>query len=336
MKTAKYWRQGTEGKVQCGLCPHGCTVGEGKTGICRIRGVAGGELRALGYGLVSSANLDPIEKKPLYHFHPGADIFSIGGWGCNFGCGFCQNWTISQQVLAGGRRCGPEEVARLAGADGSIGVAYTYNEPLVGIEFVADCARLVRAAGRVNVLVTNGYVNPEPAAELLPWIDAMNVDIKSMDDAFYRQQCHGTLPPVLDFCVQAMRAGCHVEVTNLLIPGLNDSDAGIAALADWVRGNLGEKAPLHLSAYRPQYKTRIPATPASTVRRAFDICRQRLPYVYMGNVPTDLGQNTECPQCQTVLIRRHGYTTAVAGVEDGQCRSCGRPVDGVLSDATAG
>jgi pyruvate formate lyase activating enzyme len=331
MKTARFWHVRPDGRIECELCPHGCVLTEGKTGLCRIRGVEGGELRAMGYGLISSANLDPIEKKPLYHFHPGALIFSVGGWGCNFACFFCQNWQISQQVLASGRTYAPEDVISMARTEGSFGIAYTYNEPLVGIEFVLDCVRLARKAGLANVLVTNGYVRPGPAAELLPLVDALNLDIKSLDDAFYRQRCRGTLQPVLDFARQAVAARCHVEITNLLIPGLNDADSSVAALAEWVAANLGENVPLHVSGYRPEYKSDIGPTPVSNLRHAYDICRRRLPYVYIGNAMADRGQDTECPQCGAVLIRRRGYATAVVGAEGQACRACGRPIDAVFA-----
>lgn len=330
MKTAQYWHREETGGVRCELCPHRCLVREGRTGLCRVRGVKDGNLVALGYGSISSAHLDPIEKKPLYHFHPGSAIFSVGGWGCNFGCLFCQNWSISQEVSDDGALTAPERLISLAGRGGSIGIAYTYNEPVIGFEYVLDCARLVRGAGLKNVLVTNGFINPEPAAELLPWVDAMNIDIKSMDDAFYREQCKGRLEPVLALARQAVSAGCHVEITNLVIPGTNDADRNFAELAEWVAGNLGPATPLHLSAYRPEYKSRIPRTPAETLLRAYGICKARLPYVYLGNVLTAHGQDSECPGCGAALVRREGFAAQVCGIRDGACSACGRAADFLL------
>lgn len=328
MKMAKFWHKVEQGKVQCELCPHSCTIAEGRTGLCRVREAEGGELKVLGYGLLSSVNVDPIEKKPLYHFHPGTDIFSVGGWGCNFACVFCQNWTISQQVITGSQRYSPENVvAKASAAESIIGIAYTYNEPLVAFEFVQDCAELAKSRGLVNVLVTNGYIRPEPAAELLPLIDALNIDIKSMDDAFYRKHCRGSLKPVQDFAMQAREAGCHVEVTNLIIPGLNDENSQIEALAKWVRGNLGKATPLHLSAYHPQYKMKIPATPPELLERAYRICKEELLYVYLGNVWTKTGRDTECPECGAVLITRRGYATEVRGMQNGACEKCGRAIE---------
>jgi len=330
VKTARFWHQHEGGKVQCDLCPHRCVLSEGKAGICKVRRAVGGELQAVGHGLISSAHLDPIEKKPLYHFYPGAEILSIGGWGCNLVCVFCQNWTISQQIQEEGTRYDPSEIAKQSGMGGSIGIAYTYNEPLIAFEFVSECARLVKAAGRVNVLVTNGYVLPEPAAELLPWIDALNIDIKSMEDEFYRRHCHGSLQPVLDFSKQSVQAGCHVEITNLLIPSLNDSAENIAALAAWIADNLGEDIPLHLSAYHPMYKCKIPGTPVSTLEKAYEICRRKLRFVYLGNVYTEHGRNTVCPGCGALLIRRRGYASEIVALQDGACSQCGRPANVVM------
>lgn len=331
MKTALYWHPREDGAAQCDLCPHGCVIREGRQGLCHVRGMRDGELQALGYGAVSSAHVDPIEKKPLYHFLPGSQIFSIGGWGCNFGCVFCQNWTISQEAhLEEGERTTPADVARVAGARGSVGVAYTYNEPVIGLEFVLDCAQAVREAGYKNVLVTNGYLNSGPAAELLPLMDALNIDIKSMDERFYREQCKGSLAPVLAFAEQAAGLKCHVEITNLLVPGLNDADEQLASLAGWIAGHLGAGTALHLSAYRPQYRSRIPATTVASLLRAHAICASYLPYVYIGNVMTEDGQSTKCPQCGKVCISRCGYDIQVSGIKNGACATCGRKLEVVL------
>ena len=325
-----YWHEREDGKVQCELCPHGCVLGEGDTGLCKVRTVRGGKLYAVGYGLVSSAALDPIEKKPLYHFRPGADIFSIGGWGCNFACPFCQNWTISQQILEERGGYASDGIVSRAGAGGSIGIAYTYNEPLVGFEFVFDCAERAAAAGLANVLVTNGYIQSGPAAKLLPLVDALNIDIKSMEESFYREQCRAKLGPVLDFAVQARAAGAHVEVTNLIIPGLNDDPGLIAKLAAWIGDNLGRGTPLHLSAYRPQYKMKNPATGAAVLEDACKACRDHLSYVYLGNVVGSVGRDTNCASCGQLLVERRGYATRVVGLRGGSCSGCGEEVPGVF------
>jgi len=327
MKEARFWHKTEDGRVRCDLCPHGCVIGEGKAGRCRSRGVRGGVLRALGYGVLSSGGVDPIEKKPLYHFYPGSGILSVGGWGCNFACDFCQNWNISQSFSENIKRYTPANIAGRAAHEGSIGIAYTYNEPLINYEFVRECAELVHAAGRKNVLVTNGFICPEPAAKLLPFIDALNIDIKSIREAFYTKWCRGTLPPVLEFARQAVGAGCLVEVTNLIIPTLNDSDQDLGALARWVSSQLGRDVALHLSAYHPMYKMEIVPTPRETMERAYRVCSEHLDYVYVGNLHAAIGQNTLCPGCQAVLIERRGYTTHVSGVRDGNCANCGRAVD---------
>lgn len=327
MQAARYWEGVDAGKIHCTLCPHGCTLGEGQTGRCHVRTVEDGALLSAGYGLISSAQVDPIEKKPLYHFCPGEEIFSIGGWGCNFACVFCQNWTISQQVIKGHRTYTPEQIISKAQQMGGIGIAYTYNEPLVSIEFVRDCAELARQAGLKNVLVTNGYINPEPAAELLPFIDALNVDVKSMDDAFYVKKCRGHVQPVIDLAEQAHAEGCHLEITNLIIPGCNDDDALVESLATWMATALGPHTPLHLSAYRPQFKLEIPATTAAQLVRARELALEHLAYVYLGNVLSSAGQDTVCPGCGATLISRRGYCTGLPGIADGLCAACRRPAD---------
>ncbi len=334
MQTASFWRKDdAAGWVVCELCPNHCRIKEGQAGLCKVRQVIDGELKAFGYGLLSGMHSDPIEKKPLYHFLPGSEIFSIGGWGCNFSCSFCQNWQISQQIGARSPPSEPEDVIRAARYRHSVGVAYTYNEPLINFEFVRDCAVAARRAGLLNVLVTNGFVEPAPAAELLALIDALNIDVKSIDDEFYRLHCHGSLKPVLNFTTQAAADSRHVEITNLLIPGLNDSARSVTALADWIAENLGRRTPLHLSAYHPQYKMKIPATPAVVMERAWELCRRKLDYVYIGNLPAQRCQDTLCPQCAATLVVRRGYSIKITGIEDGVCRQCARPVDLILSSA---
>jgi pyruvate formate lyase activating enzyme len=325
METAEYWHTDERGRVQCDLCPHRCVIAEGREGRCRVRGVRGGRLAALSYGAVSSAQVDPVEKKPLYHFYPGRPIFSVGGWGCNLSCSFCQNWTISQKSVSRGQGVTPG--ALVDAAKGSIGIAYTYNEPCIAFEYVRDTARLAHEAGLKNVLVTNGHLNAEPAAELLPLMDALNIDIKSMDASFYREHCGGDQAAVLAFAVQALARGCHVELTTLVIPTLNDSEDHFRRLAAWVRDALGPSVPLHLSAYRPEYKMALPPTPYATLERAWKVCSASLDYVYMGNVRSDVGCHTHCPGCASVLVERCGFRVRIAGIVNGRCAACGRAAD---------
>jgi pyruvate formate lyase activating enzyme len=328
---ARFWTRVDAERIRCDLCPHGCVLREGETGLCHVRGVRDGALRALGYGAVSSAGLDPIEKKPLYHFHPGSVIFSVGGWGCNFACRFCQNWSISQDLGDTARRVAPERLAAQAGHDGSIGLAYTYNEPWTGYEFMADCARAARERGLVNVLVTNGFVRSEPAAELLPLVDALNIDIKSMEDVFYRDQCRGRLQPVLDSAVQARAAGCHIEITNLLIPGLNAREAQVTALAEWILANLGADTPLHLSAYTPRYRATEPPTEATALERGHAAARRvGLHYVYTGNLPCRTGRDSVCPSCGATLVARDCLRADPTGLNGPTCAACGAAVPFVV------
>ena len=317
-RVAAYWH--AEGDVvRCELCPHRCRIAEGNRGICRVRGNLEGTLYALTYGMVAAAAMDPIEKKPLFHFHPGKEILSIGSVGCNFRCGFCQNY----HLVSGQAPLGPAPIASLVRAAreaGAVGIAYTYNEPLSWFEFVMDCAREFRKAGLANVLVTNGYVSPEPLAELLPLVDAMNIDLKSMDPEFYRKICGATLPPVLD-TIRAAARNVHVEITNLLVTGENDSDEEIRRVVDFVAATDPE-IPLHFSRYFPQHRFTAPPTPPDRLEAAFRIAREKLSYVYVGNYQLPGSEDTICPKCGATVIRRTGYHASPAGLTGNRCASC--------------
>ncbi|MGI6129370.1 MAG: AmmeMemoRadiSam system radical SAM enzyme [bacterium] len=284
MKRALYWESLSEDKVKCHLCPHDCLISPGHAGICRMRVNKEGTLYAANYARVSSIALDPIEKKPLYHFHPGKDILSLGTVGCNLKCSFCQNYSISQED-APTRELPPEQAVRLAKEQGPdcIGLAYTYSEPLMWYEYVLDTATLAKRAGLQNVLVTNGYIRLDPLKELLPVIHALNIDVKSFSDDFYQQLCRGRLDPVLKTVEAAVLAGCHVELTTLIIPGHNDSPTEIKSLSSFI-ADISPTIPLHLSRYFPQYKLNLPPTPLVTLEQAQIISREKLNYVYIGNV----------------------------------------------------
>ncbi|NQT52021.1 AmmeMemoRadiSam system radical SAM enzyme, partial [bacterium] len=301
--------------------PHACRIADGKRGRCGVRSNRAGTLCADTYGQVTSVAMDPIEKKPLYHFHPGTRILSLGTRGCNFACSFCQNWTIAQAEASTSPLAADEAVA-MALREGSVGIAYTYNEPLVGYECVLETAQLARAAGLANVLVTNGFIQPEPLAELLPWIDAMNLDIKSIRPEFYRSLCGGRLEPVLRNA-KAAAVHTHLEVTNLIIPGHNDTDEELAALAAWVAEELGPHTPVHLSAYSPRHRLKAPPTPVTTLERAYGIFSPRLHHVYLGNVQGRVGASTRCHQCGTELIRRRAYRIEVVALDGARCAQCG-------------
>ena len=288
MNEAQFYCKVENNTVACGLCPHNCAINEGKTGICGVRRNDGGKLYAAGYGLVSSIALDPIEKKPLYLFHPGRKVLSIGGFGCNLSCPICQNCEISieyRERLENVERVSAEQIAGLAKKyvpDGNTGVAYTYNEPLIGYEFVYDCARFVHETGLKNVLVTNGYISNEPLEQLLPYIDAMNIDLKGFTEGFYKK-LGGRLEPVRE-TVKTAHKRCHIEITNLIIPGENDSEEELEALAGWL-ASLDPGIPLHLTRFFPHYKygSKVP-TSRETIYRLCDIAKKHLNNVFAGNV----------------------------------------------------
>jgi pyruvate formate lyase activating enzyme len=315
VKEAVYYEKLEGSKVHCHLCPQECRIDEGKRGFCRVRSNHEGVLYSDIYERVLAANLDPIEKKPLYHFYPGRTIFSIGTRGCNQRCDFCQNWEMIE-TDSPGTYISSDEVAAMADRGGSIGVAYTYNEPLMWFEFVLECAKKVRDRGLKNVLVTNGSINPEPFEELVPFIDAMNIDPE-----FYRKICKSKLEPVLATVRRAKRE-CHVELTNLVIPTLNDSDEGLGRLIDFV-AELGRDTPLHFSAYYPCYKMTIEPTPLATLQRAYELAKEKLDYVYLGNVRAQDAGDSCCPECGENVVERDGYITRTTGLDGDRCAHCG-------------
>lgn len=321
---AKYYTKLEGGRVRCLLCPQSCLIEPGGAGRCRVRTNRNGRLEADSYARLVSLSMDPMEKKPLYHFHPGSYILSVGPNGCNLSCQFCQNWEISQAAVPTAR-VSPEELILAAKSHQSVGLAYTYTEPLIWFEYLMDVLPRAREQGLVNVLVTNGFINPEPLRELLPYIDAMNVDLKSMDPEFYRRICGGELAPVLRTIEQA-HGRCWVEITNLVIPGLNDSPQQQQALVDWV-ADLDPKMPLHLSRYFPQYKMTRPATPESTLISFANRAREKLSYVYVGNIRLPDMSDTFCPGCGQLLIDRDGYRIRLVGLKGDVCARCGRRAD---------
>lgn len=304
-------------RVICNLCPHRCNIAKGKTGICRQRRNVDGILIAEGYGNISSIALDPIEKKPLYHFYPGSQILSIGGLWCNLNCKFCQNWHIAHEKQFT-RYVPPEDIVDKAIELGSIGIAFTYNEPVIWYEYVYDTAKLARKKGLKNVLVTNGFINREPLEGLLPYIDAVNIDVKAFNDEFYREICAGALSPVKD-AVEISASVCHVEITTLIIGGLNDNPNEIETLAKWL-SKIDDNIPLHLSRYYPNYKLDIPATPRETLLSLRSTAQQYLPFVYVGNL-MGVDNNTYCRECGNLLIER-GFETHIRGIRGGKCSNC--------------
>ncbi|MCR4419497.1 MAG: AmmeMemoRadiSam system radical SAM enzyme [Clostridia bacterium] len=333
MQEAAFYEKLDEGRVRCGLCPHRCVLAPGKKGICGVRENHGGRLYTLNYARVSSWGFDPVEKKPLYHFCPGTVVFSLGTVGCNFHCEFCQNWEIARGDVGATFELGVEaliEVLTRQAPPHCVGVAYTYSEPSVWYEYVLAASRGVREKGYRNVLVTNGFINPEPLAQLLPYVDALNIDVKSFTDSFYRRVVHGEREPVLRTAIQAKEAGCHVEITTLLVPGLNDGREELEQLVDWIATHLGSDTPLHFSRYFPHYRLRLPPTPVETLRRARELARRKLSFVYLGNVPDAEASTTYCPGCGRPVVERLGYRVSSSGLADGRCRYCGRRLPFVL------
>ncbi len=320
---AAWWSSLRDGAVRCELCPLGCRLNQGREGPCGSRANVGGRMAATQYGRLVSAAVDPIEKKPLYHFHPGAAILSVAAQGCNLHCRFCQNWTISQGRDASSSPVTPAQLVARARAEGSLGIAYTYSEPLVWYEFVRDTARLARAAGLKNVVVSNGFLNREPLLDLLPLIDAANVDLKAMDDDFYRKICKARLEPVLRTIRLCREIGTHLEITNLVIPGYNDDDEHLARLVDFV-ADVGRDVPLHFSAYHPAHRMDAPPTPLETLRRAAALAKRKLDFVYLGNVRIRGAGDTSCPHCGELCVVREGYATRNLLSDGNCCPGCGR------------
>jgi len=322
-------------RVHCYLCSHHCRISEGKSGVCLVRMNRGGTLYTLVYGQSISQQIDPIEKKPLFHFHPGTSSFSVATVGCNFRCRFCQNWHISQTLRDGGPLMGeplsPKEMVAQARRAGCPSISYTYTEPTIFFEYAYDSARLAHEAGIKNVFVTNGYMTAQALETIKPYLDAANVDLKGFSESFYRHNAGARLAPVLDSLRLMKKLGIWVEVTTLLVPGLNDSDAEISEAASFVAKELGVDTPWHLSRFYPAYKlTDVAPTPVETLRRARRIGQEAgLHYVYEGNVPGSPGEHTHCPQCGQTLIARHGYSILKYNITQGKCFKCGAEIAGV-------
>ncbi|NLS94557.1 MAG: AmmeMemoRadiSam system radical SAM enzyme [Planctomycetaceae bacterium] len=320
-------------RVQCKLCPKGCVIDPGQSGECGVRVNVDGKLLAVTYGRPCAVHVDPVEKKPLFHFLPGTDIFSIATVGCNLHCKNCQNWEISQAspLETPAAELPPEQVAELAKQYGCRSAAYTYTEPLAYYEYTLDSCRCVREAGLRNVLVTAGYINEEPLRRLCRYIDAANIDLKAMSDSFYREICRGTLAPVLNTLVASKSLGVHVEVTNLVIPTLNDSDQMLRDMCRWMVQNLGRETPLHFSRFFPQYQMKnLPPTPDETLDRAKQIAQgEGLHHVYIGNVTRAGTEDTFCAGCGNRLVERRGFQVLENRIQSGRCPDCRSEVYGI-------
>ncbi len=320
-------------KVQCDLCPKICIIEPGQSGECRVRVNIDGVLKTVVHSFPCSINPDPVEKKPLFHFLPGTSILSIATVGCNLHCKNCQNWEISQTNPEDVEAAfyPPQKLVELAKYLRCPSLAYTYSDPIIFYEYTYDTAKLAAKENIRSVLVTAGYINPQPWKHLLQYIDAANIDLKGMTDDFYRSVCSATLKPVQNAMISAKAEGVLVEVTNLIIPTLNDKPEQIRQLAHWVKANLGAETPLHFSRFFPHYKMRhLPSTSEKTLDMAREIAMgEGLDYVYIGNIRSERGQNTYCPSCKVLLIERSGYTILQNRLQDGRCPDCNKEIYGV-------
>ena len=321
-----YEKQGD--KISCKLCPHNCLIPVGAHGKCKVRINREGKLYTINYGEMTSAARDPIEKKPLYHFKPGSNILSVGSFGCNFTCGFCQNHSISQE-RARSEYIAPEKLVEMCqGLEDNIGIAFTYNEPSIWYEYIYYSSKLLKETLKdiKIVLVTNGYIKEEPLKMLLPYVDAMNIDLKAFTNRYYKDICGGSVIPVMD-TIRAASKECHVEVTTLLVSGENDSSEEVAEIASFV-ASLNKDIPLHLSRYYPNYKMENPATKVEVMLEDRDIAKQYLNYVYLGNV-VGTDNSTYCPKCSYELVERDGYHVHV-NISECICPKCGYKINIIL------
>ncbi len=320
MKEAQFYKKIDDNKVQCILCPHNCIITEGKTGICGIRKNINNRLIATSYGKASAVAIDPIEKKPLYHFYPSASALSFGTIGCNFKCPYCQNWHISQNTNHPTEYISPEEAVEIAVEKKINIISYTYSEPLIWYEWVYETSKLAAKKGIKNTLVTNGYINPEPLEKLVKYIDAANIDVKAFNQNFYTKLCKGKLEYVKKN-VEYLYDKIHIELTMLIIPSWNDNPDEIEKFSQWV-ASLSKDIPVHFSRYFPQYNFDVPSTPIETLKKAYDIAKQYLNFVYIGNAYIEDTDNTYCPYCNNLLIKRAGFWVDIVGLDKNICKKC--------------
>ena len=332
-RIAKYWQKIKGSIVQCLLCPRKCVLDKGQRGVCTVRINKEGELYTLGYGDPVAINIDPIEKKPFFHVAPGEPVFSLAVAGCNMRCLFCQNWQISQSKPDETENyyLSPQEVVDLAIKNNCRFIAYTYTEPTVFYEYMLDIAGIARQKGIKNTMHTCGYINPEPLRELLKYMDAVNVDLKGFTEEFYAKiGMMAQLQPVLDTLKIIRKEGVWLEITNLLIPGFNDDPVKIKEMCLWIRDNLGEDVPLHFSRFMPSFRLEnLPPTPIEKLEEAYKIAKDSgLKYVYIGNVPGNPAENTYCPACGKIVVKRTGYRILENNIKDGKCKFCGYRISG--------
>jgi pyruvate formate lyase activating enzyme len=336
MQEALFYKKIDNNKVQCNLCPWNCELKSDQTGVCKVRENKDGLLITHVYNKVAALGTDPIEKKPLYHFFPGKNILSIGEVGCNLFCSFCQNHNISQcfaKDFKAFHAVTSEQIIKTAlQTKNNIGLAYTYNEPFTFYEFMFDTAKLVKKQNLKNVVVSNGYINPEPLKQILPLIDAFNIDLKAFENDFYKTFTKGKLEPVLQTLKIISANGNHLEITNLVIPDLNDDDKKFEAMVKWIAEELGPHIPLHLSRYFPQYKLVLPPTSTEKLNQFYSTAKQYLHHVYLGNVNDEVHASTRCPNCHALLIERNHYLAKIVQNDfKGTCKACGTPAHVIMN-----
>jgi len=335
MTEARYYEKLEEKKVRCNLCHHHCVIAEGKTGICGVRENRDGTLYSLIYNKPCSYHVDPIEKKPLFHFFPGSSAFSIATVGCNFRCLHCQNYEISQMPKEEKRIFGyeltPKEIVDMAKEHRCKSISYTYTEPTVFFEYAYDTAKLAKEKGLFNNFVTNGYIEEEPLRQISPLLDGANIDLKSFSEDFYRKICGAELKHVLETIRTYKKLGIWIEITTLIIPGLNDSPQELKKIARFIKEDLGRETPWHVTAFYPTYKlTDRPKTQAKTLKEARNIgIDEGLIYVYEGNIPGGEGENTFCYECGRLIIGRYGFSVTEYHIVNGKCSYCGAKIHGV-------
>ena len=333
LKEALYWVNLGENKIQCQLCPRRCILAPNQKGFCRGRKNINGKLYTLNYAQPVALHVDPIEKKPLAHVYPGTKSFSIATAGCNLRCKFCQNWEISQldpenikvEIVS------PEKIIALTKESNSKTIAFTYTEPIIFYEYMLDIAKLARAEGIKCVIHSAGFVNEEPLREIAKYLSAANIDLKGFSDKYYASMCQGSLDVVLNTLKVLKEEGVWIEITNLIIPGANDSNEDITKLCKWVKKNLGPNTPIHFAKFFPLYKlTNLSPTPLKTLLRAKKIAEEEgMNFIYIGNIPQQIGENTICPNCSKTIIKRIGYNVIKNLLKNGKCPFCGHQIPGI-------
>jgi len=328
-----FYQKLPEGQVQCRICPRQCVIAEGRRGFCGVRQNSGGRLYLVTYGKPCSVGVEPIEKAPFFHFHPGHRRLVLATVGCNLRCRFCQNWSISQAVFeeAGHYELSPEAVVELALKEKAYSICFTFTEPVVYYEYMYDIARLARRRGLKTAVVSAGYINPEPLQELLKVVDAVKIDLKAFTEKFYEEMAAADLEPVLNTIKAVKKSGRWLEIVNLVIPGRNDAPRDLERMCRWIKDNAGPDVPVHFTRFFPSYRlTSVPPTPVETLERAYRTARAAgLRYVYVGNVPGHALENTVCPKCGKTLIERKGFQVVADRLKNGRCPFCGEAIRGL-------